>query len=150
MSHTAHRILTKLAANERRKREQQLANLQRRRNQFRETCEIISNDIECLSQQRGNAMGHGETAAKLVSINYAIEEKRTMTIFIEQQIAQLQVEEKQLVQCWTKASVKEKVHDKANRKIMHQQQRRRELKSEQQMGDLCAASNRNRIAMERE
>ncbi|MDX8412845.1 MAG: hypothetical protein R8J85_02050 [Mariprofundales bacterium] len=150
MSQSPHRILAKLAANERRKREQQLANLQRRRNQFRETCETIGKDIVHLSQQRGDSMGHGTAAAGLVSINCAIEEKRALTIFIEQQITQLQVEEKQLVQCWNRASVKEKAHDKANDKIVRQQQRRQDLHSEQQMGDLCATSSRSRIAMERE
>jgi len=150
MSQSAHRLLAKLAANERRKREQQLANLQRRRNQFRETCDTIDSDIVRLSQERGDSMNHGATAARLVAIGTAIEEKRMMVIFIEQQIVQLQEEEKQLIRCWSAASVKEKAHDKANSKIMRKQQRTIDLRNEQQMGDLCASSSRVRATVEEE
>ena len=148
MTQTAHRLLAKLAANDRRKREQELADLQRRRKQFRDTCDAIARDISRLNAERSHSMGDGAAAARLVAISSAIEEKRAMTIFIEQQIAQLQHEEQHLIRLWTAASVKETVHDKADTNIVRQRQRTINLRNEQQISDLCAASNRVRATVD--
>ncbi len=146
---SAHRLLAKLAANDRKKREQELADLQRRRQQFRETCDAITQTIDRLSLQRSRHMGAGVEAAGLTELECAIEEKRMMALFIEQQIAQIQEEEQQVIRLWGEAGVREKVHDDADLKIVRQQRRRQELRAGRQMEDLCATSRRAaRIAAE--
>ncbi len=148
MSRSAHQLLSKLAENDRTQQEQALAELQKRRRQFKEASDKITDDIQNLGSERNRAMQQGSPAAKLTMIHGAIEEKLTTRLFLAQQIARLADEEAIIIKAWTAASIKEKSHDSAHHKITRQQQRKADLRNSQQMEDLCSASRRNRSIME--
>ncbi|MDX8409899.1 MAG: hypothetical protein R8J84_07680 [Mariprofundales bacterium] len=148
MSRSAHQLLSKLAENDRTQQERALAELQKRRRQFKETRDKITDDIQKLGVERNTAMQHGSPAAKLTMIGGAIEEKLTIRLFLAQQIARLVDEEAIIIKAWTAASIKEKSHDSAHNKITRQQQRKADLRDGQQMEDLCSSSRRSRSAME--
>jgi len=148
MSRSAHALLAKLAANDRSKQEQKLADLKRRRRQFRDTCDDVIRHVDRLASEHAQAMGQGSQAARLTMISGAIEEKVTMRIFLEQQIAKLADEEIVIMRAWTAASVKEQSHDTMQYKLDRQQRRKAGQRDGQQMDDLCTASRQSRAALE--
>ncbi|RMH51035.1 MAG: hypothetical protein D6682_05580 [Zetaproteobacteria bacterium] len=147
MKQSAHHLLARLAGHDRKQREMELADLRRRRGQFRATRTAVAEEIVRLRGRIAEEMGGGMAVAELTAIQCAVEEKRAMVLFLDRELARLEEEEQELIRRWAEAGVREKVHEDADRRRIRRERRREELKRARQMEDLFAGSRAARGAV---